>query len=89
MALKLHRNHLSQSSQKSLCGVLSDISVGRRGYTADGMNGLSASLWASQRTRRYRYGIINAVFNPRKVLLGDDPELHDDDDGRSRDWLDR
>lgn len=33
---------------------------------------LSASLWAAQRERVYRFGKINAVYNPRKIEAGDD-----------------
>lgn len=85
MHTKLMRNHF-QSAENVQSGVLSGFLEDHVVDTIGGTEALSTSLWASQRQMVYRFGWINAVFNPRKVLLGDDPECLKDDD-RERTWL--
>lgn len=84
--MKMERNHFADSSQEPLYAALCGFSGNQVVGTTSGLNPLSAALWASQRQTAYRFGWINAVFNPTKVLLGDDPNCLKDDE-RNRDWL--
>lgn len=83
-ATKLHRNHF-ETREQALSGIVSGFNPIVGVDTIRTHDALSAALWASQRQTAYRFGWINAIFNPVKVLLGDDPELFDDE--REREWL--
>jgi hypothetical protein len=83
IALKTRRNHFSDNTDP-----FSDRSWRSnkyRGVCTDKPIGTAHS--AIQRFLTYRYNIVNAVFNPTKCLLGDDPSAIDNLAEGERDWL--
>lgn len=84
--MRMARNHFADSSENALYGVTARFNGNTVVSIRSVLERLTTSLWAAQRQTAYRYGKVNAIFNPVKVLLGDDEDCLKDD-GRSREWL--
>lgn len=82
---KVMRNHF-ETAQTALSGAQWRSRASTIEATRQSVDALYASLRAAERSHAYRFGRVNAIFNPTAVLLGDDPTLWTDLD-TERGWL--
>lgn len=85
--MKLMRNHFADNPYEAVSVDVSALSDSRVVCIQSKLRRLTRRLWAAERSHAYRFNAVNAVFNPRKVLLGDDPDCLAEN-GSIRSWLD-
>jgi hypothetical protein len=85
-ATKVHRNHCTTATERESRALMAFNPMAMVSIVR-GQQSLSTATRASQRSIVYRFAWVNAIFNPLKVLLGDDMDCLKDDD-RQREWLD-